>query len=75
MLRGEITRSDIKRRITGIKLIDEMAMMETVWYAKQLERIAKGEPTKPDEHPLIGLVRYVSTSAVRGFKSQRVRAN
>ena len=75
LLRGEITRSDIKRRITGIKLIDEMAMMETVWYAKQLERIAKGEPTKPDEHPLIGLVRYVSTSAVRGFKSQRVRAN
>jgi 2,4-dienoyl-CoA reductase-like NADH-dependent reductase (Old Yellow Enzyme family) len=75
LLRGEITRSDIKRRITGIKLIDDMAMMETVWYAKQLERIAKGEPTKPDEHPLIGLVRYVSTSAVRGFKSQRVRAN
>lgn len=75
LLRGEITRSDIRRRITGIKLIDDMAMMETVWYAKQLERIAKGEPTKPDEHPLIGLVRYVSTSAVRGFKSQRVRAN
>mgnify|MGYP000564760998 CR=1 FL=1 len=42
-LRGEITRSDIKRRITGIKMIDDMAMMETVWYAKQLERIAKGE--------------------------------
>ncbi|HVL00553.1 MAG TPA: hypothetical protein VM553_12115, partial [Dongiaceae bacterium] len=74
LLNGSVTRADIKRRLTGIKVIDDMAMMETAWYTKQLERIAKGEPTKPNEHPLLGFLRYVSVGAVRGFKTQRLRA-
>ena len=62
-------------RNTGIKLVDDMAMMELAWYAQQMERIAHGKQPKPDRHPLVGLAQYVYTSAVRGFKTQRVRAS
>ena len=75
MLAGQVDSCDIKPRITGIKMVDDLAMMETAWYALQLNRIAKGKPTKPNEHPLMGLLRFASSSAVRGFKTQRLRAN
>ena len=74
LLQGRLERCDIKPRNTGIKLVDDMAMMELAWYAQQMERIAHGKPPKPDRHPLVGLAQYVYTSAVRGFKTQRVRA-
>ncbi len=74
MLQGRRTSADIKPRNTGIKLVDDMAMMELAWYAQQMERIAHGKPARPDRHPLLGLLQYVMTSASRGFKTQRLRA-
>ena len=74
MLQGRKTSANIKPRNTGIKLVDDMAMMELAWYAQQMERIAHGKPARPDRHPLLGLLQYVMTSASRGFKTQRLRA-
>lgn len=73
-LAGETARYDIEPRLTGIRAIDDLAMMETAWYSKQLERIAHGKSTRPHEHPLLGFLRYVSVGAVRGFRTQRLRA-
>ncbi|RLU00454.1 MAG: NADH:flavin oxidoreductase/NADH oxidase family protein [Ketobacter sp.] len=75
LLSGATRSIDIKPRITGIKPIDDMAMMETVWYARQLERIAQGKPTKPNESPVLVFLRQLLRSGVKGFRTQRMRAN
>lgn len=75
ILQERLERCDIKPRNTGIRLVDDMAMMELAWYAQQMERIAEGKPTRPDRHPLVGLLQYLVTSASRGFKTQRLRAS
>lgn len=75
LLSGEARSIVVKPRITGIKAIDDMAMMETVWYARQLERIAKGKPTKPNESPMLVFLRQMLRSGVKGFRTQRMRAN
>lgn len=75
VLSGQLVRSAVKPRITGIKAIDDMAMMETVWYARQIERIAKGKTPKMDENPFLVFLRQLLVSGVRGFKTQRLRAN
>ncbi len=74
LLQGRLERCDIKPRNTGIKLVDDMAMMELAWYAQQMERIAHGKAPRPDRHPLVGFLQYVYTSALRGFRTQRLRA-
>lgn len=75
VLSGVAVKSDVKPRITGIKMIDDMAMMETVWYSRQMERIAKGKRAKINEYPLWVFMRQIAVSGVRGFKTQRLRAN
>lgn len=75
LLAGKIERCDIQPRTTGIKLVDDMAMMELAWYAQQMERIANGKRPNPNRHPLTGLLQYVYTSALRGFRTHRLRAN
>lgn len=75
LLSGATQSIDVKPRITGIKTIDDMAMMETVWYARQIERIAKGKTPKPNESPFLVFLRQMLRSGVKGFKTQRLRAN
>lgn len=75
LLSGATQSIDVKPRITGIKAIDDMAMMETVWYARQLERIAKGKTPKPNESPFLVFLRQMLRSGVKGFRTQRLRAN
>lgn len=75
ILSGEITSSTIKPRITGIKAIDDMAMMETVWYARQMERIAKGKKPKANESPFVVFLRQMLVSGFKGYKTQKLRAN
>ncbi|MGB3621259.1 MAG: NADH:flavin oxidoreductase/NADH oxidase family protein [Ketobacter sp.] len=75
LLRGEAIKYPVKPRITGIKMVDNMAMMETIWYSRQMERIAHGRKTKPNESPIKVFVRQTAVSIFRGFKTQRLRAN
>jgi 2,4-dienoyl-CoA reductase-like NADH-dependent reductase (Old Yellow Enzyme family) len=75
LLSGATQSIHVKPRITGIKAIDDMAMMETVWYARQLERIAKGKTPKPNESPFLVFLRQMLRSGVKGFRTQRLRAN
>ncbi len=75
LLSGRQQRVDIKPRLTGIKRVDETGLLETGWYSQQLQRIAAGKATRPDEHPLLGLMRYMTCNAVKGFKTYRLRAN
>lgn len=72
---GENVVSKVRPRTTGIKAIDDMAMMETVWYTKQLQRMAAGKSPCADESPLLALIRNMSVSTWKGLKTQRLRAS
>lgn len=75
ILNGQPFESKVRPRLTGIKAIDERAMMETAWYTHQLKRIGQGKKPKVNEHPMIAFLRYFTVSSLRGVKTQRLRAN
>ena len=70
---GVISR--VTPRKTGIKMIDEMAMMEVSWFSRQLHRMGKGQDPKPDESVLLSLFKVVTEMGIGSFKTRRLRAN
>jgi len=67
--------SRVTPRKTGIKAIDEMAMMEVSWFSRQLHRMGKGQDPKPDESVLIALFKVITSMGVGSFRTRRLRAN
>ncbi|MEQ3635021.1 NADH:flavin oxidoreductase/NADH oxidase family protein [Alcanivorax sp.] len=67
--------SRVSPRKTGIKAIDEMAMMEVSWYTRQLHRMGAGKEPKPNESVLLALFKVIATMGVGSFKTRRLRAN
>lgn len=74
MLDGEEVESKVKPIKTGIKMVDKMAMMEVSWYTRQLARMGKGKDPIVDEGGFSSFMKVLSTTAVRGFKTRRLRA-
>ena len=74
LLAGEEPRHAVKPIKTGIDLIDKMALMEIVWYSRQLHRMAQGQSPKPDEAALTALMFSMSNNGWRIFKTRRLRA-
>lgn len=74
MLDGENVESQVKPIKTGIKAVDKMAMMEVSWYTRQLARMGKGKDPVVDEGGFSSLLKVLGTTAVRGFKTRRLRA-
>ena len=70
---GVISR--VTPRKTGIKMIDEMAMMEVSWFSRQLHRMGKGQDPKPDESVLLSLFKVITEMGIGSFKTRRLRAN
>jgi 2,4-dienoyl-CoA reductase-like NADH-dependent reductase (Old Yellow Enzyme family) len=70
---GVISR--VTPRKTGIKMIDDMAMMEVSWFSRQLHRMGKGQDPKPDESVLLSLFKVVTEMGIGSFKTRRLRAN
>lgn len=73
ILAGESVHSVVTPRRTGIKAIDDMAMMEVVWFARQLHRIAKGKQPIQDESVLMALLRSMTMVAIRSSRTKRMR--
>ena len=67
--------SRVTPRKTGIKTIDNMAMMEVSWFSRQLHRMGTGKDPKPDESVLLALFKVIATMGVGSFKTRRLRAN
>lgn len=74
MLNGEKVESLVRPITTGIKVVDKMALMEISWYAQQLGRIANGKEPITSGSGLFAFVKMLATTAVRGFKTKRMRA-
>ena len=67
--------SRVTPRKTGIKAIDEMAMMEVSWFSRQLHRMGKGKDPRPDESVLFSLFKVAAGMGMGSFRTRRMRAN
>lgn len=75
LLAGEEGRHPVPSRIsTGIRAIDEMALMEVAWYSRQLRRMAEGKDPVADEGAIKSLLMVLLESGWKTFKTRRLRA-
>ncbi|HNN29439.1 MAG TPA: NADH oxidase, partial [Agitococcus sp.] len=74
LLAGEEPRYQVKPIKIGIGMVDKMALMEIVWYARQLHRMAKGNEPKPTESALTALMFSMTDNGWQTFKTRRLRA-
>ncbi len=75
LLAGEETRHRVKMISTGIKQVDDMALMEVMWYVRQLHRMSRGENPKPNESALWSLLANLATNMRGTLKTRRLRAS
>lgn len=75
LLAGQEPTQVIKPIVTGIKLIDRMALMEVAWYTRQLHRIGKGEAPRPNESGLKAFLFGQIENGINVFKTRRLRAS
>lgn len=75
LLAGEETRHRVKMISTGIKQVDDMALMEVMWYVRQLHRMSRGENPKPNESALWSLLANLANNFRGTLKTRRLRAS
>ena len=73
IMAGASVHSKVEPRLTGIKAIDSMAMMEVVWFARQLHRMGKGKDPVQNESVLMAFIRSMFMVAMRTSKTKRMR--
>ena len=54
--------------------LDQMALMEVIFYARQLRRMGRGQEPQPDESPLKAALLSLAGSGWKGLTSRRLRA-
>lgn len=74
LLAGKEARHEVKTISTGIPMVDKMAMMEVMWYSRQLHRMAKGKKPRPNESGLWSLLATLAENGWGTFQSRRLRA-
>lgn len=62
------------RITTGIAAIDRVALMEVVFYARQLRRMGHGKDPQPGESPLKAALAAMASSGLKGLLGKRLRA-
>ncbi len=75
LLAGEEMRHRVKPIVTGIGMVDRMALMEVSWYARQMHRMAVGKSPKPNESPLWSLAATVLGNVRGTLQTRRLRAS
>jgi 2,4-dienoyl-CoA reductase-like NADH-dependent reductase (Old Yellow Enzyme family) len=75
ILAGKPFRSLVKPLKTGIRMIDDVAMMEVWWYGRQMIRVANGKQPKPHESALWAFIMILLTKSSQAWSTRRLRAN
>lgn len=73
VLAGEQVTSQVRPIRTGIRAIDNMALMEVSWYTRQLGRMGKGKMPRQHDRGLWSLVEVLGVMTTRGVRT-RLRA-
>ena len=74
LLAGKEARYGVQTIRTGIGAIDRMALMEVVWYSRQLRRMANGKPTRPNESGLWAFIANLVSNGIGTWKTRKLRA-
>ena len=74
LLAGKEARHEVKPISTGIAMVDRMALMEVMWYSRQLHRMASGRAPRPNESGLWSFVASMADNGWNTFKTRRLRA-
>lgn len=74
VLSGRDVISDVKPIRTGLKPVDDMAMMEVSWYTLQLDRISRGKAPQADASGLGSLLKVLGVVGWRRLRMGRMRA-
>src|SRR5690625_35511 len=73
ILRAENPRHQVQPIRTGIKPVDQRALMEIMWYGRQMRRMAKGQEPKPQESALKSLAFTLMEGGWGIFSTRRAR--
>lgn len=73
ILSGDSVTSAVRPIKTGIRMIDDMALMEVSWYTRQIGRIAKGKAPKQHDRGLWSLMEVLGVMTTRSVRT-RLRA-
>jgi 2,4-dienoyl-CoA reductase-like NADH-dependent reductase (Old Yellow Enzyme family) len=74
LIAGQEPRHQVRPIRTGIRLVDDMGMMEVMWYSRQLHRMGKGQEPRPAESGLWSFLASVTGSGWGTFRTRRLRA-
>jgi 2,4-dienoyl-CoA reductase-like NADH-dependent reductase (Old Yellow Enzyme family) len=74
LLAGQEPRHQVRPISTGIKLVDNMAMMEVMWYSRQLHRMGRGRAPRPNESGLWSLFATLAENGWGTLQTRRLRA-
>ena len=69
-----IANTHVRPIKTGIKPVDNMGVMEVLWYTAQLARIAKGGNPKPNESGLVSFLKSLVWSIWGTNRTKKLRA-
>lgn len=73
VMAGEAFTSSVRPIRTGIRKIDDMALMEVSWYTRQLGRMGKGKLPRKHDRGVLSLVEVLAVMTSRGVRT-RLRA-
>ncbi len=74
LLQGRDSQHTVRPIKTGIKPVDNMGVMEVLWYTAQLARIAKGGNPKPNESGLVSFLKSLVWSIWGTNRTKKLRA-
>ncbi|MDJ0766638.1 MAG: NADH:flavin oxidoreductase/NADH oxidase family protein [Myxococcota bacterium] len=74
ILHGQDPGVKIQPITTGIKAVDKVALMEVVWYTRQLKRMSKGKNPRPNESGLTSFIKAMISNQYRTSKTRKLRA-
>lgn len=74
LLQGRNSVHTVRPIKVGIKMIDNLGVMDVFWYTEQIKRIARGQEPKPSESALRAFIRMIFKSGWATFSTRRLRA-
>lgn len=69
LLTGEIERSVVRPRRSGIRLVDNLT--ELTYYSVQMWRMAAGKEPAPHRHPVLNVAQYLLHNGIESIRAPR----
>ncbi len=73
VLAGQNPTSRVRRLSTGVKALDQMAMLDVTWYENQLVRMGNGQEPDPERSGLGSMAQTLWTQGRAAFQLRRAR--